>query len=430
MSMDKMYDVVIAGGGMVGLSLALGLEQGGLSVAVIDREPLATQQGSHFDGRASALAFASWAMLDALGVADRIGEAQPINDILVTDGRPGTHVVPGAVAGMSLHFDSREMASPVPDQRSGKTGASALGWMVENRQIRAALAAELATRTGITLLAPAGLARFEIRSDGVPVWLDDGRMLHCRVLIGADGRGSQVARQSRIRSYGWDYRQSALVTTVAMEKPHNGVAHEVFLPGGPFAILPLTGNRANIVWSEDAHRAAALAKLSPAGFAAELSRRFGDFLGQVSLVAPVWHYPLSLRLTADWYGPRMALCGDAAHVIHPIAGQGFNLGLKDAAALAQVLCEAVHLGEDPGSVHVLERYARWRRADTMTLAVSCDAFVRLFSNDIGPVRALRTLGLGLVDAIGPARRFFATHAGGGAGDLPDLMQGRPLKFSD
>ncbi len=342
--------------------------------------------------------------------------AQPINDILVTDGRPGTHIVPGTIAGLSLHFDSREVT----------TGESALGWMVENRQMRQALGRALEGRDRIKVLSPASVADYAVDQAGVRVTLADGSAVHGSVLVGADGRGSHVRKASKIRTYGWHYKQAALVTTVTMEKPHMGVAHELFLPGGPFAILPLAGNRANIVWSEDATRAKALAGLSAEAFAGELGRRFGAFLGEVTPVAPVWTYPLSLQLAAEWYVPRVALCGDAAHAIHPIAGQGFNLGLKDVAALSEVLCEAVRLGEDPGSVHVLERYARWRRADTMTLAVACDAFVRLFSNDIGPVRALRTLGLGLVDAIGPARRFFATHAGGAAGDLPRLLRGKPL----
>jgi 2-octaprenyl-6-methoxyphenol hydroxylase len=414
--METRYDVVIAGGGLVGLSLALALDQGGLRVAVVDPEPVSNQLDHAYDGRASAISFASWNMLRALGVAGHIDEAQPIRDILVTDGRPGTHIVPGSVAGLSLHFDSREVA----------TGEGALGWMVENRQMRQALARTLSARPRINVLAPASVSGFDAGGSGVRVHLADGNTLAGSVLVGADGRRSLVRQSAKIRTYGWDYRQAALVTTVAMEKPHQGVAHELFLPGGPFAILPLTGNRANIVWSEDSTRARALASLSEDAFASELGRRFGSYLGDVRLVAPVWTYPLSMQLAADWFAPRVALCGDAAHGIHPIAGQGFNLGLKDVAALAEVLSEAVRLGEDPGSVHVLERYARWRRADTITLAVACDAFVRLFSNDIAPVRLLRTLGLGLVDAIGPARRFFASHAGGAAGDLPKLLRGEPL----
>jgi 2-octaprenyl-6-methoxyphenol hydroxylase len=414
--MTERFDVVIAGGGMVGQTLALALDQGGLRVAMIDPEPLQTMQDASFDGRASAISFASWRMLQALGVAPRITAAQKIADILVTDGRPGTHVVPGNTAGLSLHFDSRET----------NDGVEALGWMVENRVMRQALAGELRTRAGITQLSAESVTSFDVQSDLVSVTLSNGAVLEGMVLIGADGRNSFVRQNSGIRAYGWPYGQSALVTTVAMEKPHDGVAHELFLPGGPFAILPLTENRANIVWSEDARRAKALASLSPDGFAAELSRRFGDFLGTVTPVSPVWSYPLTMQLAADWFKPRVALCGDAAHVIHPIAGQGFNLGLKDVAALAETLVEAARLGQDIGDVIVLDRYARWRRADTMTLAASCDAFVRLFSNDIAPIRLIRTLGLGIVDAIGPARRFFAQHAGGAAGDLPLLLKGISL----
>jgi 2-octaprenyl-6-methoxyphenol hydroxylase len=411
--MDNTYDVVIAGGGLVGLSLALALDQGGLRVAVIDPEPPTAQLDAAYDGRASAISFASWRMLQALGVADRITDAGLINEILVTDGRPGTHVVPGRTAGLSLHFDARETGD----------GSEALGRMVENRQMRAALAAELATRINITVITPDTVTCFAAGPAYVTVDTASGQCLSASVLVGADGRGSRVRQAAGIRTYGWGYDQSALVTTVVMDKPHGGVAHELFLPGGPFAILPLSGNRANIVWSENSTRAKALASLPPEAFATELSRRFGDFLGNVRLETPVWTYPLSLQLAADWTRPRLALCGDAAHGIHPIAGQGFNLGLKDVAALAQVLVEAARLGQDIGDPIVLERYASWRRVDTMTLAVSCDAFVRLFSNDLAPVRLARTLGLGIVDAIGPARRFFARHAGGAAGDLPALLQG-------
>lgn len=416
MAMAHTHDVIISGGGLVGMSLALALDQGGLRVVVIDRLPPASQLEETFDGRASAIGFATWRMLGALGVARHIGEAQPIEDILVSDGRPADGLRKGGPSGLTLHFDRRETGD----------GTEPLGWMVENRRIRHGLDAQVTSRAGIDRYAPDEIASIAIDGRAASVTLKSGRALAAPLLAGAEGRGSRVRAHAGIRTYGWGYGQTGLVTTVAMDRPHEGVAHEYFLPSGPFAILPLTGNRANIVWSERTPRAQALAALPRDSFAAELRRRFGGFLGDVGVEAPVWTYPLSLELAAEWAKPRVVLAGDAAHGIHPIAGQGLNLGLKDVAALAEVLVGAARLGLDLGDLTVLERYARWRRADTMTLAVSCDAFVRLFSNDHAPVRALRTLGLGLVDATGPLRRFFASHAGGAVGDLPQLLRGQPL----
>jgi 2-octaprenyl-6-methoxyphenol hydroxylase len=410
------FDVIISGGGLVGLSLALALDQGGLKVAVIDRLPASTQLEALYDGRAAAIGFATYRMLESLGIAAHIGAVQPIEHILVSDGRTGTALKNAGPSPLSLHFDSKEI---------GQSGEP-LGWMIENRRTRLALDRQVSTRAGITRLCPDEIVTMDVALSGVTAILGSGTILKAPLIVGAEGRGSYVRKAAGFRTYGWSYGQTGIVTTVAMERPHQGVAHEYFLPTGPFAILPLTGNRANIVWSEQTPRAEALMALEPKAFEAELARRFGDFLGAVKVDAPIWAYPLSLELAASWAKPRVTLAGDAAHGIHPIAGQGLNLGLKDVAALSEVLVEAHRLGQDLGDLSVLERYARWRRTDTLTLAISCDAFVRLFSNDLAPVRALRTLGLGLVDAIGPARRFFANHAGGGVGDLPKLLRGESL----
>jgi 2-octaprenyl-6-methoxyphenol hydroxylase len=229
--------------------------------------------------------------------------------------------------------------------------------------------------------------------------------------------------QMGINVVGWSYPQTGIVATVEHEKPHNGVAYEHFLPSGPFAILPMTGNRASLVWTEDQRKAPALLALDETGFNEELLRRFGDHLGKVKSAGPRWSYPLSFHLARDFVRPRFALAGDCAHGIHPIAGQGLNLGLKDAAALAEVLLDAGRLGRDIGALDTLKRYERWRRFDSFALAASTDALNRLFSNDIPPLRHLRDLGLGIVDAIGPARRFFMRHAGGDVGKLPRLMKG-------
>jgi 2-octaprenyl-6-methoxyphenol hydroxylase len=410
------FDVIISGGGLVGLSLALALDQGGLKVAVIDRLPAATQLEAEYDGRAAAIGFATYRMMQSLGMAGHIGEVQPIEQIMVSDGAIGTGPNRGGPSSLSLHFDSKEI---------GNEGEP-LGWMIENRRTRLALDTQVGTRGGITRFTPDEIKDLDIAPSGVTATLKSGAALRAPLIVGAEGRGSFVRKAAGFRTYGWSYDQTGIVTTVAMERPHGGVAHEYFLPTGPFAILPLTGNRANIVWSEKTPRAKALMAMEPAAFEAELSRRFGDYLGAVKVDAPIWSYPLSMELAATWAKPRVTLAGDAAHGIHPIAGQGLNLGLKDVAALSEVLVEAHRLGQDLGDLSVLERYASWRRTDTMTLAISCDAFVRLFSNDIAPIRALRTLGLGLVDAVGPARRFFASHAGGGVGDLPKLLRGESL----
>jgi 2-octaprenyl-6-methoxyphenol hydroxylase len=410
------FDVIISGGGLVGLSLALALDQGGLRVAVIDRLASSVQLEDQFDGRAAAIGFATYRMLQSLGIAQHIGAVQPITNIMVSDGRIGNFKNASGPSQLSLHFDSAEVGGD----------GEPLGWMIENRRTRLALDTQVSARNGITRFTPDQISDLDIGTGKVTASLKSGQVLVAPLIVGAEGRGSFVRKAVGFRTYGWSYGQTGIVTTVAMEQPHNGVAHEYFLPTGPFAILPLTENRANIVWSEKDARAKAILAMSPQDFQSELVRRFGDYLGAVSVDAPVWSYPLSMELAATWAKPRVTLAGDAAHGIHPIAGQGLNLGLKDVAALSEILVEAHRLGQDLGDLAVLERYASWRRTDTMTLAISCDAFVRLFSNDIAPVRALRTLGLGLVDAIGPARRFFASHAGGGVGDLPKLLRGESL----
>jgi 2-octaprenyl-6-methoxyphenol hydroxylase len=297
--------------------------------------------------------------------------------------------------------------------------------MLENRHIRSALARTV-TEAGIEVLAPARVESVEALPGSVKVTLGDGRVLSAPVIIGAEGRGSVVRRQAGIGVVGWDYPQTGVVATVRMERPHEGVAHEYFLPGGPFAILPLTENRASLVWTEKRGRGEALKTARPEVFHAHLMRRFGDFLGQLTVEGPVFTYPLSLALAERMAAPRMALLGDAAHGVHPIAGQGLNLGLKDSAALSQVLVEASRLGEDIGSLAVLERYAAWRRFDNVMLSAGMDAFVWLFSNDNPLLRFARGAGLAVVNRIAPARRFFMQEAGGAVGDLPRLLRGEAL----
>jgi 2-octaprenyl-6-methoxyphenol hydroxylase len=410
-------DVIIAGAGMAGVTLALALKSGGLEPVLVDPLVFETQAAPSFDGRASAIAFACFRQWRTIGAAGRIEpHAQRIEQILVTDGRS-----PGAAQGRPspayLRFDSAEIAD--------RSGGEPLGYLVENRHIRAGLA-QAVREAGIEVLAPARVAAVEAGPGAVTVTLADGRVLRAPLVIGSDGRRSLVRQAAGIEVVGWPYPSMGVVATVKLKRPHQGVAHEHFLPSGPFAILPLTEDRASLVWTEKADRARALAEARPEVFHAHLQRRFGDFVGRATLDGPRFVYPLALELAEAMTAERTALLGDAAHGIHPIAGQGLNLGLKDAAALAQTLVEAARLGEDIGAAAVLDRYARWRRFETVALSAATDLFDRLFSNDIAPVRLARDLGMAVVNRVGPARRYFMQSAGGAAGDLPRLLRGEAL----
>ncbi|WP_309088475.1 UbiH/UbiF/VisC/COQ6 family ubiquinone biosynthesis hydroxylase [Phenylobacterium sp.] len=410
-------DVIVAGAGMAGATLAVALRRGGLKPVLIDPVAFDAQLAPTFDGRASAIAYAAYRQWRALGLADALDpHAQRIEQILVTDGR-----TPGAAAGAQTPFILRFDSDEIADRSEGEP----LGYLLENRHIRAALG-EAVRAEGIEVLAPARVAACEFGPRAARVSLADGRVLSVPVVVGAEGRGSVVREAAGIGVVGWPYAQTGVVATVRMERPHEGVAHEYFLPGGPFAILPLTDNRASLVWTESDVRGAALKSARPEVFQAHLERRFGEFLGGIAVEGPIFTYPLSLQLAERFSGPRVALLGDAAHGVHPIAGQGLNLGLKGAAALAEVLVDAARLGEDIGSEAVLERYAAWRRFDTVTLSAGMDAFVRLFSNDNPLVRLVRGVGMAAVNRVAPARRFFMQEAGGAVGDLPRLLRGEAL----
>ena len=404
--MTKSCDVIIGGGGMVGLTLALALAKSGMKVAVCDPMPKSAALDVKFDGRVSALAYDAVRMYRALGVWEHLEpDAQPIEDILVTDGAPGR-----APSPFSLHFDGAEAGTP-------------LGHIVENRHIRTALFAVAETAPDLELIAPASLTDLVADAHGITATLGNGETIRARLAVAADGRDSAMRERMNIGVIGWSYPQTGIETTVEHEKPHNGVAYEHFLPAGPFAILPMTGNRSSLVWTEREALAPSLLKLPDAEFNAELAKRFGTHLGATKASGPRWSYPLKFHLARAYVRPRFALAGDAAHGIHPIAGQGLNLGLKDAAALADVVLDAARLGLDFGQLDLLQRYERWRRFDSFTLAAATDALTRLFSNDIAPLRIVRDLGMGIVDRIGPARRFFMRHAGGDIGKLPRLMKG-------
>ncbi|MBV9541408.1 MAG: FAD-dependent monooxygenase [Alphaproteobacteria bacterium] len=400
-------DVIIGGGGMVGMTLAVALAKGGLHVVVADPIPAAAATDAKFDGRVSALAYASVRMYQALGVWPHLEkDAQAIEQILVTDGKIG-----GAPSPFSLHFDAQEVS------------AKALGHIVENRHIRTGLFAAAETLPNLTLIAPAALTNLETTTAGITATLSNGEQVTAQLAVAADGRDSPMRDLMGLKVIAWSYPQMGIVATVEHSKPHNGVAYEHFLPSGPFAILPMTGNRSSLVWTEDETLAPSMMKLDAESFDAEIARRFGDHLGATKAAGPRWSYPLKFHLARGFVSERFALCGDSAHGIHPIAGQGLNLGLKDAAALTETVLDAARLGLDIGNLGTLQKYERWRRFDSFALSVATDGLNRLFSNDIAPIRAIRDLGMGLVDAFGPARRFFMRHAGGDIGKLPKLMKG-------
>lgn len=410
-------DVIVAGAGMAGVTFALAAAHGGLEVIVVDPAPFDQQLAPTFDGRASAIAYSCLRQWRVLGLGERLApHASPIERILVTDAR-GAGPAAAPPWPVFLRFDAEEIAE--------RAAGEPLGWMIENRRIRQALAGALA-ESGVRLMAPAAAVGVERDAGGASLRLTDGRTLRAPLVVGAEGRTSKVREAARIDVIGWSYPRSGVVATVRLERSHEGVAHELFMPQGPLAILPLTDQRANLVWTEAHHRARALKDASPLAFAAHLGRRFGEHVGGFTVEGPRFVYPLGLQLAETLAVERIALLGDAGHAIHPLAGQGLNLGLKDAAALAEVLVEARRLGEDIGSLAVLDRYQRWRRFDIAAMAMATDGFDRLFSTDEAVVRAVRDLGMAVVNRIGPARRFFMREAGGDLGDLPRLLRGEAL----
>ena len=407
MSFDT--DIVIAGGGLNGTSLALALASVGFAVTLVDPLPADTRADRDFDGRGYALSIASQRVLKALGVwANVAQEAQPILDIKITDGRPGEGPSP-----MMLAFDHAEIEE------------GPMGFMVQDRHLRPALL-QAVGEARVQQLNETRVVGQAPDANGISVTLDDGSTLRARLLIGCDGKSSGVAKRAGIKRTGWTYGQTALVCAIEHDLRHNGTAHQFFMPAGPLAILPLVGNRASIVWTDKTDRAADIQALDEDAYLDVLRPRFGDFLGDISLAGKRFSYPLGLSLAQDFIAPRVALVGDAAHSVHPIAGQGLNAGLKDVATLAEVLADAIRRGEDIGRADVLTRYRQWRRFDTATLALATDGFNRLFSNDNGFLRTIRDLGLGAANALPGLRRSLIREAAGLTGDLPRLARGQPL----
>lgn len=404
--MEHDSDILIVGGGLNGPALALALARAGLRSTVIDALAEPTRKNAAFDGRAYALALASVRLLDNLGVWQRVAEhAQPMLEIKVSDGHAGQGPAP-----FFLHFDHAEIEE------------GPMGHMLEDRFLRRALLEAMTETPLITQISGDRVIAQEVGPKGACVTLASGKTLNARLIVGSDGRGSGTATRAGIRRTGWGYGQTALVAAIAHELPHHGIAHQFFMPHGPLAILPLPGNQSSIVWSETDETATQFAALSDADFMEVLRPRFGDFLGQIKLAGKRFTYPLSLSVANQFVAERLALIGDAAHGLHPIAGQGLNAGLRDVAALAQVLDEAKHRGEDFAAADVLARYQQWRRFDTATLAMATDLTNRLFSNDNPLLRVARDLGMGAVGAMPGLRRSFIREAAGLSGDLPALMR--------
>jgi len=404
---DRRSDVLIAGGGFAGFALAIALREAlgeNFTVTLVDPELRRADQ----DFRASAIAAAPRRMFDALGVWDAVAdEAQPILDMVITDSRPNDAARPAF-----LTF-AGEIEPGEP-----------FAHMIENGRLVAALR-EKASSVGVALVG-ASVADFTSGPSDVDVRLSDGGTIRTKLLVAADGARSRLRERAGIATYGWSYGQSAIVTTVAHERSHEGRAEEHFLPAGPFAILPLRHNRSSIVWAERTEDADRIVALADDEFHRELEKRFGLRLGDIVVSGPRRAYPLGLWVARSFIADRLALVGDAAHVIHPIAGQGLNMGLRDVAAVAEAIVDGVRAGLDPGDASVLARYQRWRRFDTMTMSISTDILNRLFSNRSDVLRLVRDLGLGMVDRLPGLKRLFIREAAGMVGDVPKLLRGQAL----
>ncbi len=407
-------DILIAGAALNGLAAGVALAGRRalrpLDILILDQADPAKFARDNFDGRASAITASSRRMLEALGLWDDIApHAEPMRDIIVTDSKPGATARPAL-----LQFGEEDH------------GGEASAYMVENRHLYGALLDAAVASPSIRIRSETRIAAYRFGPGLAQIETDQGEEARASLIIAADGRYSPARKAARIETYGWSYDQTGIVTTVRHERPHHGRAEEHFLPSGPFAILPLPHHRSSLVWTERSEEARRIMALDDQDFLAELTRRFGGHLGELSVVGPRHAYPLSMQIARSFAGERLALIGDAAHVIHPIAGLGFNLGLRDVAALAESIAEAVKLGLDPGSAKVLQTYERWRRFDTVMTAVATDGLTRLFSNDNAALRVVRDLGLRAAGSVGALKGFFMREAAGETGRLPKLLKGEAV----
>jgi 2-octaprenyl-6-methoxyphenol hydroxylase len=406
--MSSQRSIVVGGGAFAGLALALALRQGlGEDVGVIVADPALAVRPSR-DPRATAIVAACRRLLEAIGAWGEVADdAQPILDMVITDSK-----LQDAMRPVFLTFAGQvEPGEP-------------FAHMVENRFLIDALT-KRAEAYGVAL-KPTAVASYESRPEGIDVRLADGSQIEASLLVAADGARSKLRERAGIATHGWEYNQSGIVVTVGHERDHGGRAEEHFLPAGPFAILPLKGQRSSLVWTEKRAEAARIVGLSEDEFHRELEQRFGLHLGEIKVLDRPRAFPLSYFVARSFIGERLALVGDAAHVIHPIAGQGLNMGLKDVAALAEVVVDAARLGMDFGQTDVLERYQRWRRFDTMAMGLTTNSLNVLFSNDFAPLRAVRDIGLGLVDRLPPLKEMLIRQAAGLSGEVPRLLKGRAL----
>jgi 2-octaprenyl-6-methoxyphenol hydroxylase len=407
------YDVVIAGGGFAGRTLALVLAKQapqGFRIALVDAEPPTTGVGGPEDARALALSAATKSLMSVLGLWQMLApNAQPICSIEITDS--------------PLQADLRPHFLGFDDELKGGEPSA---YIAEAGDLRRVLAAAVAEEKAIEALAPETVNDFVVSPFAVAAKLGRGGEIDARLLVAADGKRSRLRERAGIKCVGWSYPQVGIVTTVAHDRPHRGKAVQHFLPAGPFAILPLTDNRSSIVWTEGAAQGEAIMAMSEADFVAELTNRFGHRLGEIALAGPRQSFPLDLQIARSFVADRLALIGDAAHVVHPLAGQGLNIGMRDVAALAETIVESARLGLDIGGAAQLERYERWRRFDSAFSAAVMDGLNRLFSNDSAPLRVLRDLGLGLVDRAPLVKRFLVREAAGRTGQVPRLLRGESL----
>lgn len=397
-------EIIIAGGGLVGNALAIALAQGGLKVTVIDPLPREQQVAAAFDGRTSAISEASVRVLSRIGAWAHIApQAQPIHDIRVCEeDKPGF-----------VHYSDKDVGKP-------------FGYIVENNILRRGLFAALEAEANITLISPDKVKGFTLNDASITAQLESGRTVTAPLLVAADGRFSSLRKQAGMTHRMIRYPQTAIVCVVEHEQPHHGLALEKFYPQGPFAMLPLTGNRSGIVWTEHPDDAPHYLALPEQEFDAELQRRVGDeatiLWGKVKSVGKRFSYPLALMHAEEFIGPRFVLVGDAAHGIHPIAGQGVNLGYRDVAVLAELLSEQRKLGLDLGSHAVLAHYQRWRKFDSVSMTASTDLLNRLFMSRLPGLSLLRRAGMSAVERMPPLKQFFMRHAMGLVGDLPRMMR--------